>query len=112
MTQEIVVGWELTFSAYCVLQKRLLRTQNLSLVQPAMLMHSENWDSLDTLERNYGLIGTLVNNSADEVIEITLKGTKHYDFSSLPLLSPLTVNLGLKGPIDGGLFLEIINNFL
>lgn len=83
--------------------------QKLSLSQPAMLMHSENWDSLDTPERNYGLDRTLVDNSTNDVIEITLKGTKHYDFSSLPLLSPLTVNLGLKGPIDGQLVLEIIN---
>ena len=83
--------------------------QKLSLTQPIMLLHSENWDSLDTPERNYGLDGILVDNSANEVIEITLQGTKHYDFSSLPLLSPLTVNLGLKGPIDGQLVLEIIN---
>jgi len=83
--------------------------QQLSLARPVMIMHSENWDSLDTPERNYGLIGTLVDNSANDVIELTIAGSKHYDFSSLPLLSPLTVNLGLKGPIDGGLVLEIIN---
>ena len=83
--------------------------QGLSLTQPALIMHSENWDSLDHPENNYGLIGTLVDKASDDVFEITLKGTKHYDFSSLPLLSPLTRNLGLKGPIKGDLVLEIIN---
>jgi hypothetical protein len=83
--------------------------QELSLAQPILLMHSENWDSLDHPERNYGLIGDLVDNSEDEVVEITIKGTKHFDFSSLPMLSPLTVNLGLKGPLDGQLVFEIIN---
>ena len=34
---------------------------------------------------------------------------QHYDFSSLPMLSPLTATMGLKGPIDGKLVLEIIN---
>ncbi|TFG48875.1 MAG: hypothetical protein E4H33_03380 [Anaerolineales bacterium] len=81
----------------------------LSLGQPALIMHSENWDSLDTPDWNYGLIGTLVEKAGDDLFEMTIKGTKHYDFSSLPLLSPLTVNLGLKGPINGDLVLEIIN---
>jgi len=50
-----------------------------------------------------------VNNASNQVFELTLKGTKQYDFSNLPLLSPLTVNLGLKEPIDGQLVQEIIN---
>jgi len=83
--------------------------QELSLAQPALIMHSENWDSLDTPERNYGLIGDLVDKAAVEVFEITIQGTRHYDFSSLPLLTPLAAQLGLKGPIPGTLGLEIIN---
>ena len=79
------------------------------LSQPVLLMHSENWDTLDDPENNYGLIGNLVEESLSEVYEMTIQGTKHFDFSSLPLLSPLTVSLGLKGPIDGDLVLEIIN---
>jgi len=81
----------------------------LSLTQPALILHSENWDSLDTPERNYGLIGTLTDQAANDVSEITIQGTKHYDFSSLPMLSPLTATLGLKGSIEGQLVLEIIN---
>jgi len=79
------------------------------LSHPLMIMHSDNWDSLDHPENNYGLIGDLVEASTGEVFELVIQGTKHYDFSSLPLLSPLAVNLGLKGPIDGDLGLEIIN---
>lgn len=30
---------------------------------------------------------------------ISFAGTAHYDFSDLPLLSPLAPRLGLKGPI-------------
>ncbi|MBT3339080.1 MAG: hypothetical protein HN855_02830 [Anaerolineae bacterium] len=78
------------------------------LSHPIMLMHSENWD-LDDPARNYGLIGDLLDASTGEFFEFTIRDTKHYDFSSLPLLSPLTVALGLKGPIEGDLGLEIIN---
>lgn len=83
-------------------------TISAGLTQPLIIMHSENWD-LDRPENNYGRVGTLVNASTSEVFEFTIQGTKHYDFSSLPLLSPLTVQLGLKGPIEGDLGLEIIN---
>jgi dienelactone hydrolase len=83
--------------------------QQLSLNQPILILHSENWDSLDTPQRNYGLIGTLVDRATRDVFEITIQGSKHYDFSSLPLLTPLAENLGLKGPINGELMLEIIN---
>ena len=77
--------------------------------QPVMLMHSEDWASSNSAERRYSLVRTLVENSSSDVVELTIQGTKHYDFSSLPMLSPLTVTLGLKGPIDGQLVLEIIN---
>jgi hypothetical protein len=79
------------------------------LRKPALFLYSENWDSLDHPDRNYGLMGQLAGKADNAVIELTLEGTKHYDFSSLPLLSPLTTSLGLKGPIDGKLVLEIIN---
>ena len=77
---------------------------------PLMLMHSSDWD-LDDPANNYGRIGILVDNSTNDVYEFTIQGTEHYDFSSLPLLSPLTVQLGLKGPIPGDLGLEIINTY-
>ena len=75
------------------------------LTQPFMLMHSEIWGPADNHER----VRTLVDASSAVVAEFTIRGTKHYDFSSLPLLSPLAPSLGLKGPIDGALGLEIIN---
>jgi hypothetical protein len=83
--------------------------EELILQKPAMLMYSENWVSLDDPDRNGDLLSHLADKSNNTVIEITLLGTKHYDFSSLPMLSPLTPTLGLKGPIDGKLVLEIIN---
>ena len=42
---------------------------------------------------------------------LTIAGTRHYDFSDLPLLSPLSPWLGLKGPIDGRRVLEIVSQF-
>jgi len=81
----------------------------LHLTQPALIMHSEGWYSPNEPDRNYELIGTLAERAESDVDEIALIGTRHYDFSSLPLLTPLASQLGLKGPIPGTLGLEIIN---
>jgi len=81
----------------------------LHLTQPALSMLSEGWYSPNEPDRNYELIGTLAERAESDVDEIALIGTRHYDFSSLPLLTPLAAQLGLKGPIPGTLGLEIIN---
>ncbi len=43
---------------------------------------------------------------------VSIDGTTHYDFSDLPLLSPLAPQLGLKGPINGKRVTPIVNDYL
>jgi len=81
----------------------------LHLGQPTLSMLSEGWYYPNEPDRNYDLIGTLAERAESNVDEIALIGTRHYDFTSLPLLTPLAAQLGLKGPIPGTLGLEIIN---
>lgn len=79
--------------------------------QPALFLLSENWDTLDRPERNYTYTNALVQNSSGEILVATVLGTKHLDFTMLPMLSPVTEIIGLKGPIDGARILEIINTY-
>ncbi|HKL79435.1 MAG TPA: hypothetical protein VJ888_03245 [Mobilitalea sp.] len=44
-------------------------------------------------------------------IYISIDGTKHYNFSDAPLISPLTKMMGLTGEIDGKRGLKIINAY-
>ena len=81
----------------------------MHLTQPALIMLSEGWYSPNEPDRNYELLGTLAERAESDVDEMALSGTRHYDFTSLPLLTPLAAQLGLKGPIPGTLGLEIIN---
>ena len=83
--------------------------REIALQKPALLLYSENWISGDEPDRNGDLLRELAEKANNTVIEITIEGTRHYDFSNLPMLSPLSATLGLKGPIDGELVLEIIN---
>lgn len=79
--------------------------------QPAFFMFSQRWaDDLDS--RNNMLFHQFVSNVPETFGVISIDGTTHYDFSDLPLLSPLAPWLGLKGPINGRRVTAILNDYL
>jgi predicted dienelactone hydrolase len=81
------------------------------LSQPAFFMFSQRWaDDVDS--QNNRLFQDFVANAPGTVGVISIDGTTHYDFSDLPLLSPLASRLGLKGPISGKRITAIINDYL
>jgi pimeloyl-ACP methyl ester carboxylesterase len=75
---------------------------DLGLEQPFLFMFSETWSS----EPNWQLFNQLYLNSDDARV-MTIMGTAHYDFSDLPILSPIAYQLGLKGPLNGKRVVEI-----
>jgi len=81
------------------------------VTQPAFFLFSQRWaDDLDS--RNNQLFSKFVRNAPNTFGVISIEGTAHYDFSDLPLLSPLAPQLGLKGPINGRRVTAIINDYL
>lgn len=79
--------------------------------QPAFFMFSQGWADIPDSKNNrlfYGFYEHL--DPSTRVIYI--QGTSHYDFSDLPLLSPIAPQLGLKGPINGKLVNRIVNDYL
>jgi predicted dienelactone hydrolase len=76
------------------------------LEQPFLFLFSQGWPS----EINNRLLDTLLARSPN-AIYLTLLGTDHYDFSDLPMLSPLASRLGLKGPLEGKRTLRIIDDY-
>jgi predicted dienelactone hydrolase len=77
------------------------------LRQPFLFLYSEEWSHK---EKNVGLFGRLYAHS-DRATTATILGTKHYDFTDLPLLTPLAARLGLKGPIDGRRVMYIVDAY-
>ncbi|HMD81206.1 MAG TPA: hypothetical protein VKE92_07850 [Anaerolineales bacterium] len=81
------------------------------LSQPAFFMFSQRWaDDLDS--RNNQLFRKFIPHVKQSSGVITINGTAHYDFTDIPLLSPLAPWLGLKGPINGELIVTIVNDYL
>jgi pimeloyl-ACP methyl ester carboxylesterase len=77
------------------------------LLQPFMFMWSEDWGSDENKERFKDLYAKL----GEDSYSLKIAGTSHFDFSDVPLLSPLSPWFGIKGPIDGRRVLKIINDY-
>ncbi|MBI5353396.1 MAG: hypothetical protein HZB50_12215 [Chloroflexi bacterium] len=81
------------------------------VTQPSFFMFSQGWSDLVD-SRNNQLFNQFHPQVSDSMGAITIQGTKHYDFSDLPLLSPIAPQLGLKGPLNGKRVTEIVNAYL
>jgi hypothetical protein len=79
--------------------------------QPAFFMFSQSWAD-DRHSRSNELFRTFIPHVPRSMGVISIQGTTHYDFSDLPLLSPLAPRLGLKGPINGRRVTVILNDYL
>jgi len=85
--------------------------QERGVSQPSFYLFNKVWaDDLDS--HNNRLFNPFYNKSAETYGALFIKGTSHYDFTDLPLLSPLAPQLGLKGPINGKRVTLIINDYL
>jgi hypothetical protein len=81
------------------------------VTQPAFFMFSQRWaDDVESL--NNRQFRSFYENSKAALGAVYIQGTAHYDFSDLPLLSPLAPKLGLKGPIDGKRVTTIVDHYL
>jgi predicted dienelactone hydrolase len=79
--------------------------------QPSFFMFSQSWaDIADS--RNNRLFNQFYPHLTDNLGVVSINGTKHYDFSDLPLLSPIAPQLGLKGPLNGKRVTQIVDSYL
>jgi hypothetical protein len=80
-------------------------TLETGLSKPALHMFSEQWSDAD----NTALFDQFFEASTGPKTSVSIAGTAHYDFSDLPLLTPLAHIIGLKGPLNGKRVTEIVN---
>lgn len=81
------------------------------VIQPAFFMFSQRWHD-DSNSLNNRLFKPFFEKSHAALGAVYIAGTAHYDFSDLPLLSPLAPQLGLKGPINGKRVTTIVDDYL
>jgi len=79
--------------------------------QPSFFMFSQGWaDLVDS--KNNKLFNQFYPNISNNFGVVSINGTKHFDFSDLPLLSPIAPQLGLKGPLNGKRVTKIVDSYL
>jgi len=81
------------------------------LSQTALFMFSQDWRD-ETDSRNNLLFKQFYENFDASTHVIAIRGTGHYDYTDLPMLSPYAHYLGLKGPINVKEVTEIVNTYL
>jgi predicted dienelactone hydrolase len=79
--------------------------------QPFFFLFSQFWAD-DVNSKNNRLFNGFYSHLPAPAPWVTILGTRHYDFSDLPLLTPLAPQLGLKGPINGKRVVKILNDYL
>jgi pimeloyl-ACP methyl ester carboxylesterase len=76
--------------------------------QPFLFINTPAWITEENTVRGRRIFAALPN----QATLVTIAGADHFDFSDLPLFSPLTHQLGLTGTIDGRLMTEILNRYV
>ncbi len=75
---------------------------NGQLSQPFLFMVSDNGQYREQ---------EVFEQASGPAYQITVKGTEHYNFTDLTLISPLAAALNFSGPIDGQQMVKIINSY-
>lgn len=80
------------------------------LAQPFVFMRSEEWTGPTT--KNDPRLSQLYSHMRGPIQRLSVRGSRHYDFTLIGLLSPLAPALRLKGPIDGLRMLHLVDDHL
>ncbi len=81
------------------------------LDQPFMFLRAAQWEFNDAAA-NDAIAETLYNSLTRTGYLATVSGAAHFDFSDLPLFSPLAQQLGLSGPMAGDYVVGLVNDFV
>ncbi len=77
--------------------------------QPFLFLRADAWE-FDDAAQNDARAEQLLAESETAVFLATIAGAAHYDFSDLPLFSPLTAQLGLSSAMDSRYVVEMMTS--
>jgi len=78
------------------------------LDEPFLFLRADLWGFDDSTE-NHTIAETLYAESSETSYLATVDGANHYDFTDIPLLSPLTPQLNLSSEMDSDYTVEMMN---
>ena len=78
------------------------------LQKPNVMAFSEGWWENRDMEQGE----QIWENHGEDSARMVIAGTMHYDFSDMPLYSPIGAQMGLKGPIKADRGVVLLNDYL
>jgi predicted dienelactone hydrolase len=78
------------------------------LDQPFLFLRADKWGFEDNTE-NHTIAEKLYAEASETSYLATVDGANHYDFTDIPLLSPLTPQLNLSSDMDSAYTVEMMN---
>ncbi len=79
------------------------------LAQPFLFLRADQWVGDDS-DDNFAIADSLLAGSEETSFLATIAGADHFDFSDLPLFSPLTPQLGLSSTMDSEYVVEMMTS--
>jgi predicted dienelactone hydrolase len=79
------------------------------LAEPFLFLRADQWVSNDSND-NFAIAESLLAGSQEAAYLATIAGADHFDFSDLPLFSPLTPQLGLSSTMDSEYVVEMMTS--
>jgi predicted dienelactone hydrolase len=79
------------------------------LMQPFLFLRADRWGSNDSGD-NFDIADALLAGLQDTGYMATIAGAAHFDFSDIPLLSPLTAQLDLSSDLDSTYVVDMITS--
>jgi dienelactone hydrolase len=76
-----------------------------SLERPLMFISTQEWLG----EKNRSIGKSFINRQNMTVYQLEVVGTEHYNYTDIPLLTPISPQIGLSGSIDPALSVEIVS---
>jgi predicted dienelactone hydrolase len=79
------------------------------LAQPFLFLQADQWGFDDAGQNDARLEGLITNVNATGYLA-RIAGAAHYDFTDIPLFSPLTAQLGLSSTMEGKYLVKMMNS--
>jgi dienelactone hydrolase len=104
-----------THSSYCQavlvqdgwLESLSEETLSQPLSQPSMFLSTNEWLS----SKNQSIGKIFIDGQEQASYEVTIDEMSHYNFTDIPLLTPLAAQIGLGGKINGARGIRILNDY-
>jgi hypothetical protein len=81
------------------------------LSNPLMFIQADQWGADNEVDLNSRRAGAIYEAGQSESYLLVVAGAAHYDFTDLPLFSPITAQLGLSSDIPSKYMAKMLNHY-